>query len=138
MKALTLWQPWATLIAVRLKSIETRSWDTRYRGPLAIHSAARKFRGSEGEQWLMKQSDEIFDAIEDACGGITDDRFPPGVVICTCSLVDTVQFPHPSAPPDPYGYFTAGRFGWRLENITPLEVPIAAKGKQGLWEWVSK
>ena len=39
MKALTLTQPWATLVAVGENSIETRSWGTSYRGPLAIHSA---------------------------------------------------------------------------------------------------
>src|SRR5258708_5270609 len=41
-KALTLWQPWASLIAVGAKTIETRSWSTSYRGPLAIHAAKRK------------------------------------------------------------------------------------------------
>ena len=39
MKALTLTQPWATLVAIGAKRIETRSWRTSYRGPLAIHAA---------------------------------------------------------------------------------------------------
>ena len=39
MKALTLLQPWASLIAIGAKKIETRSWATKYRGPLAIHAA---------------------------------------------------------------------------------------------------
>ena len=39
MKALTLTQPWATLIAVGAKRIETRSWGTSYRGRIAIHAA---------------------------------------------------------------------------------------------------
>jgi activating signal cointegrator 1 len=38
-KALTLTQPWASLVAVGAKVIETRSWSTSYRGPLAIHAA---------------------------------------------------------------------------------------------------
>ena len=38
MKALTLYQPWATLVAIGAKKIETRSWSTPYRGPLAIHA----------------------------------------------------------------------------------------------------
>jgi hypothetical protein len=38
-KALTLHQPWASAIAEGLKTIETRSWLTSYRGPLAIHAA---------------------------------------------------------------------------------------------------
>ena len=41
MKCITLWQPWATLIMLGIKKIETRSWHTQHRGPLAIHSAAK-------------------------------------------------------------------------------------------------
>lgn len=40
MKALTIRQPWASLIAVGAKTIETRSWHTKYRGPVLIHAAA--------------------------------------------------------------------------------------------------
>ena len=40
MKVLTLTQPWATLVAIGAKRIETRSWATKYRGPLLIHAAA--------------------------------------------------------------------------------------------------
>lgn len=42
MKALTLWQPWASLIALGEKRYETRSWATSYRGLLAIHASAPK------------------------------------------------------------------------------------------------
>ena len=38
MKALTLWQPWASLVGPA-KTIETRGWYTNYRGPIAIHAA---------------------------------------------------------------------------------------------------
>ena len=41
MKAITIWQPWASLIAVGAKGFETRSWKTSYRGPIAIHAAAK-------------------------------------------------------------------------------------------------
>ncbi len=42
MRALSLHQPWASLIAEGVKTIETRSWATKYRGPLAIHAAKRR------------------------------------------------------------------------------------------------
>ncbi|MFV0399180.1 MAG: ASCH domain-containing protein [Oscillospiraceae bacterium] len=42
MKAITIWQPWASLLACGAKKYETRSWVTSYRGPIAIHAAARK------------------------------------------------------------------------------------------------
>lgn len=44
MKALSLWQPWASLIVNGSKSVETRSWSTSYRGPLLIH-AAKQWNG---------------------------------------------------------------------------------------------
>ena len=41
MKAITVWQPWAGALAAGIKENETRSWATKYRGPLAIHSAMK-------------------------------------------------------------------------------------------------
>jgi hypothetical protein len=41
MKAISLWQPWATLVAIGAKTIETRGWSTSYRGPIAIHAAKK-------------------------------------------------------------------------------------------------
>jgi hypothetical protein len=42
MKAISLIQPYATLIMLGLKTNETRSWDTKYDGPLVIHASAGK------------------------------------------------------------------------------------------------
>jgi hypothetical protein len=50
MKAITLHQPWATLVAIEQKKIETRSWPTSYRGPLAIHAA--KTMPDYKEAWI--------------------------------------------------------------------------------------
>ncbi len=44
MKAITIWQPWASLIACGAKKFETRSWATNYRGPIAIHVAKKDVR----------------------------------------------------------------------------------------------
>lgn len=41
MKAITLWQLWASLLACGAKKYETRSWATSYRGPIAIHAAKK-------------------------------------------------------------------------------------------------
>ncbi len=45
MKTLSLLQPWATLVVMGVKQIETRSWRTDYRGPLLIHAS----KGKAGE-----------------------------------------------------------------------------------------
>lgn len=39
MKTFSLMQPWAMLVALGAKRLETRSWQTHYRGPLAIHAS---------------------------------------------------------------------------------------------------
>lgn len=42
LRCITLHQPYASLVARRLKRFETRSWKTSYRGPLAIHAGQRR------------------------------------------------------------------------------------------------
>lgn len=41
MKALSIMQPWAWLIAAGHKDIENRSWPTRFRGPVLLHAGKR-------------------------------------------------------------------------------------------------
>ena len=48
MKAITIWQPWAEFIAAGVKHNETRSWATKYRGPIAIHAAVKPIRQPAG------------------------------------------------------------------------------------------
>lgn len=52
MKALTLYQPWASLIALGVKTVETRPWATKYRGPLAIHAGKVKPSLPETRGWI--------------------------------------------------------------------------------------
>lgn len=42
MKVISIMQPWATLIVLGHKKIETRSWNTKYRGEILIHASAGK------------------------------------------------------------------------------------------------
>lgn len=91
MPVLTLWQPWASLIAIGAKWIETRSWSTRYRGPLAIHAA----KTTEGMELVMagKACREDDAAI---CNALAAHGFgcmaelPLGKIIATCTLADVV------------------------------------------------
>lgn len=46
---LTFRDPWGTLVALGAKRIETRSWSTPHRGPLAIHIA--KTLPPEAKAW---------------------------------------------------------------------------------------
>lgn len=102
MKAITLWQPWATLLACGSKIYETRSWATNYTGPIAIHAAAKR-PPNQGEI-PMKNFSAITNALMQYYGAWrfdwrlgatknypdgTDNGFdiPLGCVIATAELV---------------------------------------------------
>lgn len=146
MKALTLTQPWATLVAIRAKQIETRGWNTAYRGPIAIHAAkglpaAARALATEAIPFYTTLSQAV---LPDGW----DDILPLGAVLATAHLDGVVRFKpgvaaleevihaHSSAPNEvSFGDFTAGRYGFVLSDVRILPVPIPAKGSLGLWEW---
>lgn len=153
MKALTIRQPWASLIALGVKTIETRSWPTNYRGPVLIHAGKAKppkkdsvvggwqvYQYGNSDQWAVLR---CADAATYCCDF--------GAVVAVADLIDCVEFQYAGQLPGwlnvsadksmpryigadqlPYGDFTPGRFGWLLRNVRPVG-PIPAKGKQGLW-----
>ena len=131
MKALTLTQPWATLVALGHKQVETRSWRTSYRGPLAIH-AAKGFPASARQ----------FAEEERAIGRIPA-RLPRGAVVCTVDLVDCQPTEwltgeqRVSALERHLGDYRSGRWAWLFDpaSLHVLGVPVPAKGALGLWEW---
>ena len=58
MKALSLTEPYATLIRKGIKTIETRSWKTSYRGKLYIHASSTRIpREYRNNQELMSLVD---------------------------------------------------------------------------------
>lgn len=130
MKAITLHQPWASLIAFGLKPFETRSWTTRYRGPLAIH-AARTTRGLAGGRGMQ----EIEAAL--AAAGERLETLPLGVVVCTACLdaVWPTEAVVADGLADAFGDYAAGRYAWYLRDIRRLDPPVPARGRQGLSEW---
>lgn len=130
MKTLTLIQPWATLIMLGEKKIETRSWSTRYRGKLAIH-AGKKI---DKEVFNIPYYKEIFQYY-----GITITNIPTSCIIATCTLLDVQPTESLkdiiSYKEYIFGNYSPNRFGWILDNIVPLKTPLPAKGMLGLWEY---
>jgi len=92
-KVLTLHQPWASLIALGVKTIETRSWSTQYRGPLAIHAAKRPLGNGALNvgTWTNVTGEPIAKGEQMMSGGW--DRLlvcPLGAIVATATLVDVV------------------------------------------------
>jgi len=137
MKALTLTQPWASLVALGEKKIETRSWYTSYRGPLAIRAAI----GFPG--WAKRQCFLAPFSVALVRHGLSPDDLPRGKVLCLTSIIDCLEtcavdlegmaqdFPNDLA----FGDFSWGRFAWFLGSVTEVfDPPIYAKGSLRLWE----
>lgn len=146
MKALTLTQPYASLIAFGAKRIETRAWATSYRGPLAIHAAAGlgPIGGVSGLKRLVQAEPfrSVFLARDRGYGTdiVHDPSYylPRGAVIARCTLMTCVRTTQCTAIPDQeraFGEYSPGRYAWILSDVQPLDVPIPAKGQLGLWEW---
>lgn len=127
MKAISLWQPWASAMARGVKRNETRSWPTSHRGDLLICSAKRKPRPHE----LSGIADICY---EDALA------MPYGCALCVVELFDCVPTSRvlyfgtlPEAEAE-LGDYSAGRFAWLTRNLRQLKRPVPMRGHQGFWE----
>jgi hypothetical protein len=138
MKALTLWQPWASAIACGAKQIETRSWTTNYRGPIAIHASKRWNDDLAATYADLHEAFPYFDELLRA-GREFLPPLPFWAVIATANLHDVLPVDSLRDELLPLelalGDYSAGRFGWVLNNVRKLQNPIPARGFQQLWEW---
>ena len=144
MKAITLWQPWAQLIVMGAKKIETRGWHTTYRGEILIHAAKKPvsdcFKLMTGDAILQMH---IAMAERRMMRSDIAGYYPTGVIVGKARLADCVQITEKYAMelvkrnPQEYAFgdFTPGRFAWVLEDVEQFQQPIPASGKQGLWTW---
>lgn len=149
MKALTILQPWASLIQIGAKKIETRSWTSTYRGPLAIH--AGKGGATEGRNLMWA---EPFKSALNAVGYKFFNEMLRGALIATCQLVSVIpvykitdrgfyQWTGPDGrdyrfdltdQERAFGDYTFGRYAWLLADVDELSTPVPARGALGLWE----
>lgn len=141
MKSITLWQPWASLMAVGAKRVETRWWPAprtlQKDEAVAIHAAVRApWKGfNEMSGMAISAAIEAFGKF----GIEKPELLPTGCVVAVCVfqccrptdiLLDEV-----STKERLFGDYSAGRYGWELPLLYRLPEPIAARGQQGLWEW---
>jgi hypothetical protein len=114
MKALSVKQPWAGLIASGKKTVELRSWRTKYRGPLLICASARPSRTPLAQERTRLLSDA-----------------PTGVALCVVQLVDIVpaarRHAQSSMVPAPEGW------AWILERPELVDT-FPVRGSLGVFE----
>ena len=132
MRALSLWQPWASLWCSQRKVHETRSWRCSYRGWLLVHAT--------------KHFEKDF-AVGDPLRVILDNEFgtqwaldlPTGVLIGMVNVVDCLPtemlFGDGAVSDDDRvcGDFSAGRFAWKRDEFRLFDQPIPYRGAQGIF-----
>ena len=124
MKALTIKEPWASLIIEEYKKYEFRSWKTKYRGKILIHA------GLSIEKDMMER-------FKDYNIDINPGYIIGEATITDCILVDE-EFNCELRSIDPVVYDRSNHtetYAWKLENVVKYEKPIPCKGKLGLWNY---
>ncbi|MFW6027183.1 MAG: ASCH domain-containing protein [bacterium] len=147
MKALTLWQPWASLVAIGIKQYEFRRWPAprAFVGErIVIHAAKRPVDPAEigallNDRERLAGSLGTFDPAEitfarDYIEG-QDGIFPLG-----CGLAEaTVGTPRRAidlfrAHMDP-DEIDPDMWAWPMEAVEEFRKPVPARGAQGFWDW---
>ena len=124
MKAITIKQPWASLIVYGIKDIENRNWRTNFRGRILIHSSAK----GDIAQFGCLQPNQRLKVLNTPISRICFNDLPFGSIIGSVEIVDCVQN-HPSIWAD------KGVYNWVLANPVLFKNPIPAKGKLSFWEY---
>jgi hypothetical protein len=119
-KALSVRQPWAELIARGAKTLEVRSRRAHYRGPLAI-VASNSAVSDDGMSALAKH-------------GLCESVLSRGQVICVVELIDS----RPMTAADAFDGgaccpFEAGKQVWVLRNARRVEPPLPMKGQVSMF-----
>jgi hypothetical protein len=129
MKVLSLRQPWASLVKEKIKTIETRSWYTNYRGELYIHASKTKVSSKDKK-------------IMDLVNLLNTKDLEYGFIILKCKLVNCIYMDEAfinliknNDVEYLCGEYKSGRYAWILEDIEPLKNPTYVNGKLGIWNY---
>lgn len=136
-KCVSLWEPWASLMAVGAKRNETRSWPTSYRGPILICASKKRIPElpellnlpafKRGLSPLRQPGDRI---VKDLLG-----RLSFGMAVAVVDLVDCVRAESVESFPfdeREFGDYTPGRWAWITKSVRRVE-PFPITGHQGIW-----
>jgi|GEM_PF-4790789 len=140
-KALSVKQPYAQLLVLGLKRVETRPRQTRHRGLLAIH-ATKAVPGTDIQNQFPEAWEAMQSYIADRPGWIDDNyHLTCGAVVGTVNLTACVPIEklygteYDTPQERAFGDWSPGRFGWIVENPLAFDCPDPARGMLGLWNW---
>ncbi|HXR84310.1 MAG TPA: ASCH domain-containing protein [Hanamia sp.] len=147
MKVISLLQPWATLVVIGAKKIETRSWNTKFRGPILIHASASKKTYCRD---LMLDFQQEFSELNLP----SYKNLPFGAIIGKVDLKSTVEsqfcffgnefstdstdnITHVITEQElAFGDYSPARYGWLLSDpVSFKDHHYPVKGSLGLWNF---
>jgi hypothetical protein len=145
-KAISIWQPHASLIICGAKPFETRHWAAPMRligQRIAIHASKCTDDLEDLQEYLQDVQEsgdteriESYDAMREElvkAGFTTLGQLPRGCVIGTAVLSECRRTDG-LASPGHFGNFAPGRFAWRMTDVQPLAEPIPFRGQQGFFD----
>lgn len=157
MKALTIWQPWASLIMVGAKPYEFRPKSyLRYVGApaigerIVIHAGARPVKADEVEYLLQCLDDEdnstglvapVARQMLERCRAAAKYQALPlgcglGTAVIGMPRNAGTLFRGPIADSDRAAAdLSAYNWAWPLGDIHPFDTPVPTRGAQGFWQW---
>ncbi|MDX8563456.1 ASCH domain-containing protein [Elizabethkingia sp. HX WHF] len=142
MKALSIKQPWASLITLGIKPIENRTWRTNFRGRIYVHSSMNLPK----DHWGLLSPEQYKQAMDSLIDGKLREELHLGAIIGEVDIVDCV-INHPSIWAEKSeGTFIGKTFyhkegtkpiwNWVLANPVMYDEPILnVKGKLSLWDF---
>lgn len=132
-KALSLWQPWASLLAAGVKRIETRGWPTGHRGLLLIH--AGKHRSDVGYGvWHSTQAYKMPAVAETRFSDLPFGAIVGAVDVTACrASVDLLEADDLSKLELDLGDYRPDRYGFVCEQPVLFVKPIPWRGMQGMF-----
>jgi hypothetical protein len=127
-RALSLWQPHATAIALGLKPYETRGWPTDYRGPMVVHAALKRFRHQDYPPAYFQEAGAMLKR-----AGCPVYALRYGEAMCIVDVLDCVpteSLGMIGSTARFWGDFSPGRFAFKLGNVRKIRPPVRATGHQ--------
>jgi activating signal cointegrator 1 len=139
MRAISLWQPWATLLISGVKKIETRDWPLRYNGWLAIHAAKKWDR--QIEQACLEPGLREAIVAADPHGRFAPQHWSRGAIVGMVNITKVVKYEDSlrhklalTTRERACGLYEPGRWLWICNTAIAFKEPVPWKGSQGLFE----
>lgn len=128
MKVLTIKQPYAELIGECFKKYEIRTWKTKYRGELYIHSSLANIKKDSRKNSFLKY--------------LNNKELDYGYILFKCNLVDCIyidseflEIMKQNTIDNLYNEDFIGSYAWVMEEVKPIDKKIRAKGSLGVWNY---